>query len=122
METNPKKTQRKDQWAIAVLERALRGSSTLTLKDKSTLTKEEIMWWLAKEGFPTLRHVDASGQHAIHRACTRAKLGVIHWLLTKGHVSVDVRTSGTGFTPLHIAAIRNHERTATWLIYQVRDQ
>jgi ankyrin repeat protein len=105
-----------DKLVRAVLDRQIRGSSRVTLKDHSPLREEDVMAWLKKEGFPSLTHRASNGHSVLHAAASRGRIGVLHWILKNTEMEVTVRTTTSGFTPLHVASIRNHERTARWLV------
>ena len=71
--------------------------------------------WLLREGYANLSDITREGHFPLHTACSRGKLGIIHYLVTNG-AAVDMRARLSGFTPLHFATIRNNERTARWLV------
>lgn len=62
-----------------------------------------------------MEDITREGHFPLHTACSRGKLGIVHYLVTHG-AAVDMRARLSGFTPLHFAAIRNNERTARWLV------
>lgn len=71
--------------------------------------------WLLREGYANMSDITREGHFPLHTACSRGKLGIVHYLVTNG-AAVDMRARLSGFTPLHFATIRNNERTARWLV------
>lgn len=104
-----------ENWTRVGLDRQIRGSSRLKTKQLSLLSEKTVRKWLLREGYASMEDITREGHFPLHTACSRGKLGIVHYLVTNG-AAVDMRARLSGFTPLHFASIRNNERTARWLV------
>jgi ankyrin repeat protein len=96
----------------------------------------ELVKWLADEGGVSLTAEDNGGWQPIHIACDNGHLEVAKWLAEQDGVSIDTsipcdnipydraRLGHTnmperkykGWTPLHVAAEKNHADVVSWLL------